>query len=96
MDLQLNIKHGPKEHPVTVSANSTVLALKQQLESLTGVFVRNQKLIFKGKVLDDAATLEASKIGKGAKLMLLATEGLPFKVRCRDVAAAKDMYKSYQ
>jgi hypothetical protein len=37
------------------------------------VFVRHQKLIFKGKVLEDKVTLAAAKVGDGAKLMLLVS-----------------------
>ena len=83
-----------------------MVQLKEQLEGATGVFVRHQKLIFKGKVgscctvfwrsmqpvlppgpakhpaklllpqqvLEDGATLEASKVASGAKLMLLASQ----------------------
>lgn len=87
MDLQLQVKHGTETLSVTAAATCTVQQLKQQLEQLTGLFVRNQKLIFKGKVLADASTLEACKLITGSKVMLLQTEGLPVKV-CAAVAAA--------
>ena len=80
MDLQLTIKNGSDNLSLVMSASSTVSHLKQHLEQHTGTFVRNQKLIYKGKVLDEAASLESCKLTNGAKLMLLATEGLPVKV----------------
>jgi hypothetical protein len=80
MEVQLHIKHGTETLSVTTAATSTVQQLKQQLEQLTGLFVRNQKLIFKGKLLADASTLEACKLTTGAKIMLLQSEGLPVKV----------------
>eukprot|EP00878_Enallax_costatus_P016266 GHUV01017063.1.p1 GENE.GHUV01017063.1~~GHUV01017063.1.p1 ORF type:complete len:198 (+),score=77.38 GHUV01017063.1:352-945(+) len=79
MELQLTIKNGSDNLPIALSASSTVLQLKQQLEQHTGIFVRNQKLIYKGKVLEDSASLEFCRVSNGAKLMLLATEGLPVK-----------------
>lgn len=81
MDLQLCIKQGPNELSVEIGPTASVGQLKQQLEQLTGTFVRNQKLIFKGKVLSDSDTLQNSKISNGSKIMLLQTEGLPVKVR---------------
>jgi hypothetical protein len=80
MEVQLHIKHGTETLSVTTAATCTVQQLKQQLEQLTGLFVRNQKLIFKGKVLADASTLEACKLTSGAKIMLLQSESLPVKV----------------
>jgi leucine-rich repeat protein SHOC2 len=80
MDLQLQIKHGSETLAISAAAACTVQQLKQQLEQLTGLFVRNQKLIFKGKVLVDASTLEACKLTTGSKVMLLQSEGLPVKV----------------
>lgn len=79
MDLQLQIKHGSETLAISAAAACTVQQLKQQLEQLTGLFVRNQKLIFKGKVLVDASTLEACKLTTGSKVMLLQSEGLPVK-----------------
>lgn len=52
---------------------ATVGQLKERLEERTGVFARHQKLIFKGKVLEDKSTLAAAGMGDGAKLMLLAS-----------------------
>lgn len=80
MDVELTIKHGSDTFGIALSATASVGELKQQLEQQTGTFVRNQKLIYKGKVLEDAATLEGCGICTGAKLMLLATEGLSAKV----------------
>ncbi|KAF6263586.1 hypothetical protein COO60DRAFT_1698667 [Scenedesmus sp. NREL 46B-D3] len=79
MNLQLQLKYGAETLSVSKAATCTVQQLKQELEQLTGLFVRNQKLIFKGKVLADALTLDACKLTTGSKVMLLQSEGLPVK-----------------
>jgi hypothetical protein len=43
----LVVKYGKDDLSVDTLPISTVAALKQQLESLTGLFVRKQKLIYK-------------------------------------------------
>ncbi|KAF8072570.1 hypothetical protein HT031_000230 [Scenedesmus sp. PABB004] len=77
--LELVVKQGGTELAVAAAPGSTVAALKAQLEAATGVFARHQKLIFKGKVLDDAATLASCKLSSGAKVMLMQSQGLPVK-----------------
>lgn len=57
-----------------MASSNTVQQLKQQLEPLTGLMSRQQKLIFKGKVLEDGHSLTSCKIMPGAKLMLLAAQ----------------------
>jgi hypothetical protein len=66
------VAHGKESYKVECSAQSTVQHVMQQLEERAGVFVRLQKLIFKGKVLEPKATLSSCKIGAGAKIMLLS------------------------
>ncbi|KAF6164883.1 hypothetical protein GIB67_017086 [Kingdonia uniflora] len=56
--------------------SSTVKDLKALLQPLTNVLPRGQKLIFKGKVLTDVATLGSSEIANGSKIMLMASQGL--------------------
>lgn len=73
--LTLLVKAGPTEHRVSLPAGSTVLDLKAALEPLAGLLRRQQKLIFKGKVLEDAQGLSSCKLVSGAKLMLLAAHG---------------------
>lgn len=87
MNLQLQLKYGAETLSVSKAATCTVQQLKQELEQMTGLFVRNQKLIFKGKVLADALTLDACKLTTGSKVMLLQSEGLPVKV-CEGHTAA--------
>lgn len=60
--------------------DTSIAQLKLNIESLTGIFARKQKLIHKGKVLDDKATLTSSRVENGAKLMLLAGQAGPPKV----------------
>ncbi|GBF94546.1 hypothetical protein Rsub_06661 [Raphidocelis subcapitata] len=69
----ISVKHGSADVAVELASVGTVAELKERLEAATGVFARHQKLIFKGKVLEDKAALEACKVGAGAKLMMLVS-----------------------
>lgn len=61
---------------MSLAPDATVAALQQQLEELTGLFVRKQKLMAAGKVVSGrSGTLAAAGIKPGAKLMLLAAAG---------------------
>ncbi|XP_010521967.1 PREDICTED: LRR repeats and ubiquitin-like domain-containing protein At2g30105 [Tarenaya hassleriana] len=70
------VKFGGKPIPMSLSPDSTVNDLKSHLQSITNVLPRGQKLIFKGKVLVDSSTLRQSEVGNGAKIMLMASQGL--------------------
>lgn len=70
--LKLTIKHGKASYDISADGSSLVSDLMQQIEGLTGVLIREQKLVCQGKVLSSAVSLEASKVRSGAKLMLLA------------------------
>lgn len=74
--ITLNIKFSGRSIPVSVSPNSTVKDLKSLLQPLTNLLTRGQKLIFKGRVLADGMTLRESEITDGAKVMLMASQGL--------------------
>ncbi|PNH03828.1 hypothetical protein TSOC_010081 [Tetrabaena socialis] len=67
----LSVKHGAQQHAVQLNGSSTVGALQELLQELTGAFVRKQKLIFKGKVLTAEHSLARAGLADGAKLMLL-------------------------
>jgi len=58
MVLTLYVKHGPSTHQLTETEDAGVSKLMQDIEELTGVPARHQKLICQGKVLDTAATLK--------------------------------------
>jgi hypothetical protein len=73
--LTLLVKAGPTEHRVSLPAGSSVADLKAALEPLAGLLRRQQKLILKGKVLEDSQSLSSCKLASGAKLMLLAAQG---------------------
>ncbi|KAL0370772.1 UNVERIFIED_CONTAM: Plant intracellular Ras-group-related LRR protein 8 [Sesamum angustifolium] len=74
--LKLNIKFSGRSIPVEIGADSTIKDLKSLLQPLTNVLPRGQKLIFKGKVLSDELRLASSGISDGAKIMLMASQGL--------------------
>lgn len=50
---------------VTVDSDATVRALKLRVEEMTGVAVGEQRLIYQGKILDDAQELAAYSINAG-------------------------------
>ncbi|KAG7035347.1 LRR repeats and ubiquitin-like domain-containing protein [Cucurbita argyrosperma subsp. argyrosperma] len=74
--IAISVKFAGKSIRVTAACDSTVKDLKSLLQPLTNVLPRGQKLIFKGKVLADEMTLAASEINNGAKVMLMASQGL--------------------
>jgi len=47
--------------------------LKEHIKELTGIPVKMQKLMYKGLIKDDQATLQQSNICKGAKLMVVGS-----------------------
>ncbi|KAK7305450.1 hypothetical protein VNO77_43356 [Canavalia gladiata] len=74
--ISINVKFSGSSIPISISPNSTIKDLKSLLLPLTNVLPRGQKLIFKGKVLEDPMTLTASNLTNGSKLMLVASQGL--------------------
>ena len=81
------VKYGAESFSISIASNTgdqidvgdhpphTLLALQQAIEQATGVMVRHQKLICKGKVLTNSppkTTLSAAGITDGAKIMLIA------------------------
>ncbi|WVY95228.1 hypothetical protein V8G54_034316 [Vigna mungo] len=74
--ITVNVKFNGVNIPVSISPNSTIKDLKSLLLPSTNVLPRGQKLIFKGKVLEDPVTLTASNLTNGSKLMLVASQGL--------------------
>ena len=58
----------PATHDVSVSPTTTVAALKQVVATLTGVPAHRQRLIFRGRVVNDGQTIqEAGELGGGAR-----------------------------
>ncbi|XP_078179308.1 LRR/ubiquitin-like domain protein [Carex rostrata] len=74
--ITVQVKFGGRTIPVPVPAEAAVHELKSLLQPLTNVIPRGQKLIFKGKVLEDGATLRSYQIINGSKIMLVASQGL--------------------
>lgn len=85
--MRLTVAHGPTSHAVDLASDDpTPDDLRAALLTATGILPRNQKLVFKGKVLPGAhakaatvlsapVTLASLKIVDGSKLMLLAQAG---------------------
>jgi hypothetical protein len=77
--IKISVKHGATNLELEVSADIRVSSLHIELETRTGVFVRHQKLIFKGKVLDPTRNLHAA-LGKPdtggppSRIMLLVSQ----------------------
>ncbi len=86
--IELIIKQGTQEHKVALSGAATVVQLKQQLEAPTSLLPRQQKLIYKGKVLDDHQTLTSYKPTSGCKMMLMAAQASRISRQGRHVMPA--------
>lgn len=64
--LTINIKSGgDKKYTVSISLSNTVEDLKKEVETAADVPVDRQRLIYSGKVLKDAETIESYKIKLG-------------------------------
>ncbi|XP_010043405.2 LRR repeats and ubiquitin-like domain-containing protein At2g30105 [Eucalyptus grandis] len=74
--VNFTVKFSGRSIPVAASPDSSIRDVKSLLQPLTNVLPRGQKLIFKGKILDDSMTLRASEVKSGAKVMLMASQGL--------------------
>ncbi|CAN6559321.1 unnamed protein product [Malus baccata var. baccata] len=75
--VSLTVKFSGRTIPITnLSVDSTIEDLKALLQPLTNVLPRGQKLICKGKLLVNGMTLKESEVRDGAKIMLMASQGL--------------------
>ncbi|KAJ4786112.1 LRR/ubiquitin-like domain protein [Rhynchospora pubera] len=74
--ITVQVKFSGRTIPVSVPTEAAARDLKSLLQPLTNVLPRGQKLIFKGKVLEDGATLKSYQIINGSKIMLVASQGL--------------------
>ncbi|GAV66572.1 ubiquitin domain-containing protein/LRR_4 domain-containing protein/LRR_8 domain-containing protein [Cephalotus follicularis] len=75
-NINFTVKFSGRLMPIAISIETKIKDLKFHLLSLTNVLPRGQKLIFKGKVLMDTMTLKESEVKNGAKIMLIASQGL--------------------
>ncbi|KAL5750577.1 hypothetical protein ACOSP7_025180 [Xanthoceras sorbifolium] len=74
--INITVKFSGRSIPINLSLDSTVQDLKSLLQPLTNVLPRGQKLIFKGKLLVNEMTLRESEVMSGARVMLMASQGL--------------------
>ena len=68
----LKVVHGRDTVELSVAPETTIRELKAQLQERCGAPARNMRLIFRGKTLEDAASLSGAGLTDGARLMLLA------------------------
>uniref|UniRef100_A0A804LZ55 Ubiquitin-like domain-containing protein n=1 Tax=Zea mays TaxID=4577 RepID=A0A804LZ55_MAIZE len=74
--ITVQVKFAGRTIPVEVPAAASGAELKRLLQPLTNVLPRGQRLICKGKVLQDAASLSSMQVVGGSKVMLIASQGL--------------------
>ncbi|KAG2548710.1 hypothetical protein PVAP13_9KG219800 [Panicum virgatum] len=74
--ITVQVKFAGRTIPVEVPAAATTAELKRLLQPLTNVLPRGQRLVCKGKVLQDAASLSSMQVVDGSKVMLIASQGL--------------------
>ena len=68
----LRVAHGRETIELRVAPETTVRQLKDALQERCSAPARNMRLIFKGKTLEDAATLCGAGLVDGARVMLLS------------------------
>ncbi|KAJ0020643.1 hypothetical protein Pint_32485 [Pistacia integerrima] len=73
-NINIIVKFITESIPITTSHDSTVQQLKTILLPLTSVLPVDQKLIFKGRILENEKSLRESEINNGAKIMLVGTQ----------------------
>lgn len=71
--INLHIKHAAKLHEVSIDADRDGLHLKQELERLTSVPVARQKVMVKGRQLQDSAILSSLPLKDGQALFMLGS-----------------------
>ncbi|KAL8237338.1 hypothetical protein R6Q59_018427 [Mikania micrantha] len=75
--IKISVKFNGRSIPLNLSLDSTVKDLKSLLQPLTDVLPRGQKLIAKGKILDDEMKFSSLGIHNGVyKIQLIASQGL--------------------
>ncbi|KAI3770809.1 hypothetical protein L6452_01953 [Arctium lappa] len=76
-NVKISVKFNGRSIPVNLSIDSTVKDLKSLLQPLTDVLPRGQKLISKGKILDDEEKFSSLGTYNGVyKIQLIASQGL--------------------
>ncbi|XP_024968039.1 LRR repeats and ubiquitin-like domain-containing protein At2g30105 [Cynara cardunculus var. scolymus] len=76
-NVKISVKFNGRSIPINLSVDSTVKDLKYLLQPLTDVLPRGQKLISKGKILDDEEKFSSLGTYNGIyKLQLIASQGL--------------------
>ncbi|KAJ0084914.1 hypothetical protein Patl1_31037 [Pistacia atlantica] len=74
-NINITVKFTTQSIPITISHDSTVQSLKTTLLPLISISPHGQKLIFKGRLLEDDESLRQSGINNGATIMLVGTKG---------------------
>ncbi|OMJ86459.1 hypothetical protein SteCoe_12040 [Stentor coeruleus] len=70
-----NVKGGDKQ--VSVSEDASVLTLKSMIHTELGVQVQHQKLLFKGRILDDSKLLSEYSIKNNDTIFLMVSQSQP-------------------
>eukprot|EP00771_Trimastix_marina_P000730 gnl/Trimastix_PCT/1760.p1 GENE.gnl/Trimastix_PCT/1760~~gnl/Trimastix_PCT/1760.p1 ORF type:complete len:507 (+),score=161.30 gnl/Trimastix_PCT/1760:85-1605(+) len=71
--INVSVKWGKQKYPLTVSPSDPGVVVKSQLYSLTSVPVERQKLMFRGKKIEDDTELSSLALRNGAVLMLIGS-----------------------
>lgn len=69
------LKGSGGEHTLSLPPSATITQLKYQLEPLTGLACKDQRLVIKGKALQDANTLADYAVANGSIVHVLAKPG---------------------
>ncbi|KAG1666955.1 hypothetical protein FOA52_004238 [Chlamydomonas sp. UWO 241] len=92
----LGVKHGGSTISLELPESASVSDLMAQVEAQTNVFVRHQKLIYRGRTLEPGQKLRDCKVTTGAKIMLLVAQGGAGSAPTKGQQVAADAKKQKQ
>ncbi|KAF4716678.1 hypothetical protein FOZ62_019321, partial [Perkinsus olseni] len=86
----ITVVQGKEKHNFTLDDRTRVSDVKAQLEPITGVPAKGQRLLVKGKERDDSVVLSSIGVKAGSKVMLLFTKEYQARAFSRPAVSNKD------
>lgn len=85
MSFCVSVTYGKSKINLDVREGQLVEELQKCLQEQTGVIMRKQKLIFKGRVLESSQRLDEAKIKDGSKILLISSVAVETRVSCSSI-----------
>jgi ubiquilin len=91
-EITFNIKPqaGGDDFSVTITQESTVAQLKDQINEKTSIGKEHMRLIFKGRILKDEQTLSEAKLEAGMTVVLVNTNTEGLKIAAATPSVPKE------